>query len=79
MSGERALELIGQKLQVEEAVDAVLSPFKLILCDYSMPRMSGPETVRRMNRLFEEFQEANPEITLFIPYICCLTAYSGKE
>ena len=29
--------------------------------------------------MFESFQEANPDITLLIPYICCLTAYSGKE
>ena len=55
MSGERALELIGQRLQVEEAVDNILSPFKLILCDFSMPGMSGLEMARKINKMFEEF------------------------
>ena len=68
MSGEKALELLEFRLnQAEAVVDSVLSPYKLILLDFSMPGMSGPETAREINRMFEEFQGANPDITLLIP------------
>ena len=55
MSGEKALERLRLKLeQAEKTTDNVLSPFKLILLDYSMPGMSGPETALKMNKMFEE-------------------------
>ena len=55
MSGERAIELLGRRLQAAETTDTVFSPFKLVVCDFSMPGMSGPETTRRMIRLFAQF------------------------
>ena len=79
LSGEKALKLLESRLKSKFAADSFLSPFKLILCDYNMQGMSGPETAREMHRMLDQFKEDNPDITLQIPYICCLTAYSGRE
>ena len=41
LSGEEAIELIKKDAQVNKYYD---SSFKLILMDYNMPKLNGPET-----------------------------------
>jgi CheY-like chemotaxis protein len=51
--------------------------YKLILLDYSMPNIDGPETARRICQLYKTDSEtsnfAPPK-----PYIVCLTAFTEK-
>ena len=62
------------------AFDNTHPALKLIILDYSMPGMSGPETAQELHKLIREFnRKADSETLLERPYICCLTAYSGKE
>ena len=44
-----------------------------------MHGLSGAETARRMRRMLAEFKKTNPDSSFATPYICCLTAFSGKE
>lgn len=79
MSGEKALELLGERLKALVEGDITKPLYKLIVIDYSMPGLSGPETAREMCKMFEQFKEANDGLIWQIPYLVCLTAYSGKE
>ena len=54
ISGEKAMEVLEQRLEAL-TIDKTFPFYKLILLDYSMPGMSGPETARKMKRLFDEF------------------------
>jgi CheY-like chemotaxis protein len=49
----------------------------LILLDYSMPNIDGPETARRIFKMYKESSmssiNAPPK-----PYIVCLTAFTEK-
>ena len=47
-------------------------PYKLILLDYSMPDMDGPQTAI-------EILDKAREVQVPLPYICCLTAYTENE
>ena len=53
--------------------------YKLILCDYIMAGMSGPETAWEMRRLLDQFKEENPDTALTMPYICCFSDLTGKD
>ena len=47
--------------------------YKLILLDYSMPDLDGPQVAILVREIIcenENFGEAN------VPYICCCTAYA---
>ena len=81
-SGEESLEIFGLRLQAIAAsgVENPFPAFKLIILDYNMPGMNGPETASEMHRSFQRFQAANPLTTpLKMPHLCCLTASSGKK
>ena len=43
--------------------------YKLIMLDYSMPELDGPQTAIRIRQVCEEAD-------IDQPYICCVTAYS---
>ena len=46
--------------------------YKIILLDYSMPELDGPEVAMRIRRLFQ----SNPLLEEdAVPFICCCTAY----
>ena len=66
-SGKQALQLIEErtKRNTEEGVPM----YKIILLDYSMPLMNGPEVA---TKLIHYLKLANLEK----PYICCCTAYA---
>ena len=50
--------------------------YKIILLDYSMPDLDGPQTARRISELFKE----NPILSSHQkPFICCCTAYTEAQ
>ena len=48
--------------------------YKLILLDYSMPDMDGPEVARQARAFFKE--HSTSEEDRLDPFICCCTAYT---
>ena len=53
--------------------------FKIIMLDYSMPDMDGPEVANKICKLFPERGEDQEEPEgNFVqrPYICCCTAFT---
>lgn len=50
------------------------SMFKLILLDYSMPDMDGPQVCREIRNMVESSNGTSTQ-----PYICCCTAYTDQE
>ena len=51
--------------------------YKLILLDYSMPIIDGPETARRICKLYQE-ESLSSIYAPPKPYIVCLTAFTEK-
>ena len=47
--------------------------YKVILLDYSMPEMDGPQVAAEIRRIFQNSVLLDTES---VPYICCCTAYS---
>ena len=47
--------------------------YKLILLDYSMPEMDGPQVAFALGKLFKASVMMTEDE---IPYICCLSAYT---
>ena len=72
-SGRLALNMIQER--IENVALGQGKMFKLILLDYSMPEMDGPQVATAIVAMFRN----NPLISEDnIPYICCCTAYSGQ-
>ena len=63
LSGKEAIKLIEHRIACHVKV------YKLVMLDYSMPELDGPQTAIRIRQVCKE---ANVEQ----PYICCVTAYS---
>ena len=53
--------------------------YKLILLDYGMAGMDGPETAIKIHSIFREFKVEHPEIRCSMPHLSCLTSFSGTE
>lgn len=54
--------------------------YKLIFLDYNMQEgMNGPETSMLLRQIQSNYEAENPAINFTRPYICCLTANSGKR
>lgn len=73
ISGEKAIEILRERLLIAERPH-----FKLILLDFNMPGMSGPETAKEIRRMVDEFREEKMQPNYPDPFICCLTANTGK-
>ncbi len=72
MSGFKALEMFKSRIAAHK-LNGVLTPlYKVMLIDYSMPGMNGPELAVKI----QELAKANG---LETPYMCCCTAYSDQK
>ena len=68
-SGYQALEMFQSRITAHKKNGVPL--YKVMLIDYSMPGMSGPELAVKIF----ELADANGYET---PYMCCCTAYSDQ-
>ena len=50
--------------------------YKVILLDYSMPEMDGPQVAIEIRRMFKESILLDQS---HVPYICCCTAYEDAS
>ena len=71
-SGLEALVQIKQRFGLHQKGKALM--YKLILLDYSMPDMDGPEVARQARKFFKE--HSTSEADRLDPVICCCTAYT---
>ena len=73
-SGLDAIDLF--KTRIAEVVEGKYEAkmFKLILLDYSMPEMDGPQVATTIKNILEE-SSLNPNL---YPFICCCTAYAEE-
>ena len=70
MSGKSAIDIILNRFDL--IYGGLAQMFKLILLDFSMPGMDGPEVARQIRSLCENnlvLTEAEQ------PFICCCSAY----
>jgi len=66
--GQEAYEMVKEKHRLFNG------SYKLIMMDYSMPRLSGPAATRKILDYLH-----SKASTLAKPYICCCTAYTNKS
>ena len=71
LDGREALGLI--QARIEQVYRGEASMYKVILLDYSMPEMDGPQVALEIRKLFTESILLDKSQ---IPYICCCTAYA---
>lgn len=70
LSGMSALNQMQERMELMRIGKAQM--YKIILLDYSMPELDGPEVAMRIRRLFQ----SNPLLEEdAVPFICCCTAY----
>ena len=69
LSGKEAIELVRQRILNKQQI------YKLIMLDFSMPEINGPQTSLAIRELCSEagIDSSNR------PYICCVTAYSEAD
>ena len=67
-SGAEALQLFEQRIQ--KAMSGEAPMYRVVLLDYSMPLMDGPQVARAMRTLCKDL-DGHPA-----PFICCCTAYA---
>ena len=67
MSGQEALTLIEARIQQFQLQSQEM--YKIIILDYSMPQMDGPQVALHIRQRLEQLR-------IRIPYICCATAYT---
>ena len=68
--GSLALDLVKERIELFPTV-----PFyKLVLMDFSMPEMDGPQVVVQMLQLIKDSQK-----DIEVPHICCCTAYEHES
>ena len=74
-SGYDAISLIEQKIDhLENGVESA-KIYKLILLDYSMPGMDGPQVAQKIRKLLERSHINFGKY----PFICCCTSYSQES
>ena len=67
INGQQALDAIKER--VRRVTQEGCKMYKVILLDYSMPDMDGPQVAIELRHMLQR-------AGLQIPYICCCTAYS---
>ena len=73
-SGKEALNRLKQLIETDHVVGPNGgSMYDLILVDYKMPVMDGPEFIKSFKKLLNESATANSNI--ITPYICCCTEF----
>ena len=50
-------------------IDRGEPPFKVVLCDFSMPEQDGPTTTKLIRQLYQQAGQKQP-------FIACVSAYS---
>lgn len=51
--------------------------YSLILLDYSMPKLDGPQTAIKIKEIYETYNKKSVK-KLELPYIVCLTAFKEE-
>ena len=69
--GKSALQAVQSRVEKYLAGEARM--YELILMDYCMPDMDGPETTRRIQEIYRSNQRLQASK---LPIICCCTAYT---
>ena len=67
MGGQFALQMIQERLEM--VLEGSQEMYKIILLDYSMPGMDGPQVAIETRKLLKS-------AGVKTPYICCCSAYS---
>lgn len=70
-SGKQALNLIQNRLELVYAGKA--SMYKVIMLDFSMPEMDGPQVAIEIRRMLNKSILTTSSKS---PFICCCTAYA---
>lgn len=73
-SGREGINLILERL--DQLYSGGAKMYKLILLDYSMPEMDGPQVARAIREIMSGcilLEEADA------PYICCCSAYEADD
>ena len=73
-SGYQALDLIMKRNELVRQGYAQM--YKLILLDFSMPDIDGPEVARQIRIFLKKQSQSEAEIPN--PVICCCTAYTDS-
>ena len=72
LNGKDAVQLVSDRIQsVFQGIHN--KTYKLILLDYSMPQMDGPQTAKAINAEIRRL--SNEQSGSLYPQIVCLTAY----
>ena len=74
-----AVEILTEKLNRVIAGEETM--YKLIFLDYNMTegRMNGPETAKQLRQIMKMYEGNYQTVNFARPFICCLTAQSGKK
>ena len=74
LKGSVAIKMINDR--IEQYSNGTGQLYKLILLDFSMPEMDGPEVAREIAKIYRE----NPLLQQSqMPFICCCTAYTEAQ
>ena len=75
LSGSEAIEMVAKRLHRFETDGTAF--YKLILLDFSMPIVDGPQVARQITKLFAESQALSESGER--PKIFCCSAYNSKD
>lgn len=77
-NGQAALEYVQQNLEMNLSPQNDCSAlYSLILLDYSMPKLDGPQTAVKIKELYDLFSKSAGK-QLEMPFIVCLTAFTEE-